>query len=92
MITSTGGISDPFDVIQVVIGFASREEGCGGALKVSDVYGEAYKRLVESAAASRADGVIFISFQNRFAASQACSGSKQVFEVFSWGTAIRLRR
>jgi uncharacterized protein YbjQ (UPF0145 family) len=92
MIASTGGISDPFDIVQVVIGFASQEEGCGGTIKTSAVYAEAYKRLLESASALKAEGVIFISFQNRFAVSQACGSSKQVFEVFSWGTAIRIRR
>jgi hypothetical protein len=84
-----GDANRPFKVLDLVIGFASRAEGCGGKIDVEAVYEKALKRLIEGAEELEASGVLFVNFQNRVASAQGCGGVQQVFEVFAWGTAVR---
>jgi hypothetical protein len=87
---SSGGISQPYQVIGIVIGFASTTDSCGSGVKVESTYQAALDRLVESAVGKGANGLLFVSFQNRTAVAQGCAGPSQAFEVFAWGTAVRL--
>lgn len=89
MLMSSGGIPGQYQVVQMVFGFASATEGCNGVINSQAVYQMATQRLVESATAAGASGVLFVGFQNRVAVSRGCSGPKQAFEVFAWGTAVR---
>lgn len=87
---SSGGISRPYSVIGIVVGFASTTESCGSSIKVESTYQAALDRLVESASAKGANGLLFVNFQNRAAVAQGCTGPRQAFEVFAWGTAVRI--
>jgi uncharacterized protein YbjQ (UPF0145 family) len=89
MLVSSGGVSHQFEVLGLVVGFASRTEGCGGNLDVERVYHLALKRLIESAKAMGAVGLLFVNFQNHFAVARGCTGPRQAFEVFAWGTAVQ---
>lgn len=90
MIISSGAVCEQYQVLGLVVGFASVSEGCSGGIKVEDTYQMALKRLTESATAKGADGVIFVNFQNRVAVNAGCTGTAQAFEVFAWGTAVKL--
>ncbi|MBO9998841.1 MAG: heavy metal-binding domain-containing protein [Cyanobacteria bacterium SID2] len=90
MIVSSGGIDQNYRVLGLVVGFASDTEGCSGGIAVENTYQSALKRLMESASAQGANGLLYVNFQNRFAATGGCSGPKQAFEVFAWGTAVQL--
>jgi hypothetical protein len=93
MVVVSSGISVPYGVINMVYGFASKNEGCSGGIDSTAVYASAVKRLEESAVAMGADAVIHVSFQNRMAVGSGCTGrSEQVFEVFAWGTAVKVNR
>jgi len=72
----------------MVIGFASATEGCSGTIDVVGTYKLALNRLADSAQAKGATGLLFVNFQNRFAAARNCGSNKQAFEVFAWGTAV----
>lgn len=89
VLVSSGDANRPFKVIGLVIGFASISEGCQGKIDVEGVYETALKRLTESAKGQGANGLLFVNFQNRVASAQGCSGPKQAFEVFAWGTAVQ---
>jgi outer membrane biosynthesis protein TonB len=89
VVVSSGAICEDYDVIGLVVGFASKSEGCGGSIPVEKVYQSALQRLIESAKAMQANGLIFVDFQNRVASQAGCGSPTQVFEVFAWGTAIR---
>jgi hypothetical protein len=90
VIISSGRICETYRTLGLVVGFASTTEGCGGKLPIESTYKAALSRLIESAKAMKATGLIYVNFQNRFAAQQAgCVGAKQAFEVFAWGTAIQ---
>lgn len=87
MIVSSGGVWTKYQVIGLVVGFASKTEGCSGT-PIEPVYHLALKRLTEAAKQKGAAGLLFVNFQNRRAVSQGCTGPSQVFEVFAWGTAV----
>ncbi len=89
MLVSSGDAGRPFKVLDLVVGFASKTEGCQGTIKVESVYRKALERLEEGASALDADGLLFVSFQSRVASAQGCGTAKQVFEVFAWGTAVQ---
>ena len=90
MLVSSGSICESYATIGLVIGFASKTEGCSGKIAVEDTYKQALKRLIESAKAKKANGLINVAFQNRVASSAGCGAPNQVFEVFAWGTAIQI--
>jgi len=92
MLTSSGSIEEEYETIGLVVGFASSRQTWRGTVDVPKAYKASLQSLVESARARGADGVIHVSFQNRVAIGPGCAGSKQVFEVFAWGTAVKLRR
>ncbi len=88
MIVSSGGVCHKYQVLGLVVGFASKTEGCGTGTPVEEVYHLALKRLKEAAIQKGASGLLFVNFQNRVAVSNGCTGPKQAFEVFAWGTAV----
>jgi hypothetical protein len=89
MIISSGSISEQYQTLGLVVGFASNAEGCTGGVGVEKTYQMALKRLTESAVAKGANGLIFVNFQNRVAVKPGFI-PQQVFEVFAWGTAVRI--
>jgi uncharacterized protein YbjQ (UPF0145 family) len=93
MVISSGGVTGKYRVLGLVVGFASVAEGCTGGIEIEGVYRASLRRLVESAEAMGANGLLFVNFQNRVASTVGCNNQgKQVFEVFSWGTAVQLER
>ncbi|MEB3232154.1 MAG: hypothetical protein VKJ64_14185 [Leptolyngbyaceae bacterium] len=51
MLISSGAICQQYQVLDLVIGFASVSEGCSGGIQVEEAYRTALKRLRETAAA-----------------------------------------
>ncbi|MGP9821720.1 hypothetical protein ACTZWW_17015 [Salinarimonas sp. NSM] len=99
MLTATGNINEAYDVIGVVHAVASRtppSTGCGGpgGLPVQEAYGEVTATLQEAARRSGGDGIIHIGYDYRLTSrTTGCTGTQtSVFEVYGWGTAIKLRR
>jgi len=90
ILVSSGGICEPYQTLGLVVGFASKSEGCGGKIAIEDTYRAALQRLTESAKAKGGNALIFVNFQNRVASQAGCGQAQQVFEVFAWGTAIRV--
>ena len=89
VVVSSGPICADYHVLGLVVGFASKTEGCGGAIAVEAVYHTALQRLIEGARSRGANGLMHVSFQNRVASQAGCGSAQQVFEVFAWGTAIQ---
>ena len=98
MLTAAGNINDPYEVIGVVHAMVSRtpeSAGCSGpgGLPVQEAYGEVTTALQDAARRSGGDGIIHIGYDYRLSSRQTgCSGGPTtVFEVYGWGTAIKLR-
>lgn len=89
VVVSSGSICSEYNVLGLVVGFASKTEGCSGSIAVEGVYQTALQRLIEGARGRGANGLIHVNFQNRVASQAGCGSAKQVFEVFAWGTAIQ---
>jgi len=85
MIVSSGAICEPYQTIGLVVGFASKTEGCGGKMAVEDTYKSALQRLIESAKSRKANALIYVSFQNRVASQAGCG----ILSATSWSPASR---
>lgn len=97
MLASTGNINQPYDVVGVVHASVAKtvsKNGCGVAsgLPTQQTYEEATQALKAAAKASGGNAVINIGYDYRVATTTVGCGknSEPVFEVYAWGTAIRL--
>jgi uncharacterized protein YbjQ (UPF0145 family) len=97
MLAAAGNINREYDVIGMVHTVVVRPQtsaGCTGegGLPVQDAYREATSALHAAAIASGGDGVIHVNFDYRQSATNVgCNNTKPVFEVYGWGTAIKLK-
>lgn len=94
MLTASGNINAHYEVVGLITASVVKPQntGCsGGGLPVDAAYREAVARLGEIAAKTGADGVIHIGFEHRVSVSSGCgNASNSNFELYAWGTAIRL--
>lgn len=97
MLIAAGNINQPYEVIGMVHTIISRtpkSAGCGGSggLPVQEAYEAANKALADAAAASGGNGVVHVHYDYRLTSQAVGCGnqSKSVFEVYGWGTAVRL--
>ena len=96
MIVACGNINQPYEVIGVVHAVATRAPksgGCSGpgGLPVQETYRVATEALTEAARASGGTGLIHVGYDYRLTSqSVGCNNSQAVFEVYAWGTAVRL--
>lgn len=97
MLTASGNINQPYKVLGVVHATVSRspkKTGCGGTggLPTQEAYEAVTEALRQAAQTSGGDGVIHIGYDYRMASRTVGCGSETqaVFEVYGWGTAIKL--
>ena len=92
---ATGNINRLYDVLGVVHATVSRTTvsgGCrgDGGLPVQEAYEAVTEALYQAAVASGGNGVIHVGYDYRVTTAQfGCKGTKPLFEVYGWGTAIR---
>jgi uncharacterized protein YbjQ (UPF0145 family) len=98
MLAASGNINREYEVLGMVHAVVVRPQvsagcgGTGGGLPVQEAYQEATKALHASAVASGGDGVIHVNFNYRQSATNVgCNNTKPTFEVYGWGTAIKLK-
>lgn len=95
MLMAAGDIHDSYEVIGLVFAVASRtpeQSGCSApVLGLGQTYRDAAASLEQAAQERGANAVIHIGFEHRYAAATTgCGGSTTAFEVYSWGTAVKL--
>jgi hypothetical protein len=89
--TAAGNVNHPYRSLGIVIAIVSRQEsGCGGGLPVGQALLDATDDLKRQAAERSANGLIHISYMHRVSTSPGCGGARSNFEVYAWGTAVRL--
>jgi hypothetical protein len=92
LMTAAGNINQPYRVIGMVLSVVAKEEsGCGGGLPVTQAIIDATDDLQRQAAKLGGDAVIHISYMHRVSTSAGCNSTKSNFEVYAWGTAVRLQ-
>lgn len=97
MLTAAGNINQPYTVIGVVHATVSKVPkrsafGASGGLPIEEAYQAVTASLKQAALNSGGDAVIHIGYDYRMATRQVgCNGnSEPVFEVYGWGTAVKL--
>jgi len=88
---STGDLKEPYDIIDVVFAYGSSGEGFLKTANPIEAYGKVADQLRERAAKVGANGIVNASFDYRMAVGSGCSSGKQVFEVFAYVTAVKVR-
>ncbi len=89
--TAAGNVNHPYQSLGIVIAIVSRQEsGCGGGLPVGQALLDATDDLKRQAAERSANGLIHISYMHRVSTSPGSGGARSNFEVYAWGTAVRL--
>lgn len=94
MLTASGNINQPYEVIGLITASVIKPEksGCtGGGLPIDAAYREAVVLLEGIADKQGATGVIHIGFEHRISSTVGCGASSANFELYAWGTAIRLQ-
>ncbi len=96
MLIATGNINDGYEVLGVVhavVTLPQKTSGCGapGGLPVQEAYEAVTKSLHQAGLASGGNGVIHVGYDYRVTtANLGCNNVQPVFEVYGWGTAIKL--
>lgn len=92
MLISTTNINDNYDVIDVIFNLHTVEPkgflGSGG-LNTEEGFNGAKAALIEKARSRGGDAIIGCEFDVRVAVSGMAN--KQVLEIFSWGTVVKIR-
>lgn len=97
MLTAAGNINRAYEtlgVVHAVVARPAKNPGCGGSgggLPVQEAFEAVLKALENSAAKSGGDGLIHVSYDYRISSTNVgCNTNRAVFEVYGWGTAVRL--
>lgn len=95
MLMAAGNIQDRYQVLGLVFAVASRtpeSKGCNvPVLGLGQTYQDAASQLQNAAVARGADAVIHVGFEHRYStATTGCGATTTAFEVYSWGTAVKL--
>ncbi|MCW3835602.1 hypothetical protein ACFQ1E_06285 [Sphingomonas canadensis] len=97
MLTAAGNINQDYEVIGIVHATASRvpeKAGCGSpaGIAIEAAYRDVTGSLQEAAARSGGDALIHVGYDYRMSTQQmGCNGVQPSFEVYAWGTAVKLR-
>jgi uncharacterized protein YbjQ (UPF0145 family) len=93
---ATGNINAPYEVLGVVhavVTRTSKSTGCGGigGLPIQEAYEAVTNALHAAAIQSGGNGVIHVGYDYRLSTTKlGCNNTQPVFEVYGWGTAIRV--
>jgi hypothetical protein len=96
MLLATGNINQDYEIVGVVhavIVKKAESTGCSaGGLPIEGAYKEVTQTLFARAQAAGASGVIHIGYDHRVSTSRVGCTSNTIanFEVYAWGTAIKL--
>ena len=91
MILSTGDIKNDYQIIDLVFAYGTSNEDKQKACKPLEAYSDVSKILAHTAGQLGADAVINIRFDTRVAAEKTpAGGSHKVFEVYGYGTAVKI--
>ena len=85
----TGELNTDCQIIDSVFAMDSSTEGLFSGADPGKAFAGVRRQLRETAISLGGDAVINCIFEYRVAVSQGLMGSKQVMEIFAYGTAVR---
>lgn len=87
---STGNINERYQIIDTIFAVDSHKEGLLKAADPNKAFEKVKQNLKEKCKKLGGDAVINCEFEYRVAVGSGLIGSKQVMEIFAYGTAIKL--
>lgn len=87
--TSTGDLGHSYQVIDTIFAIDSNKEGFLSGADPNIAFNGVKEQLRRKCASIGGDAVIFCQFQYRVAVDTGLRGTKQVVEIFAYGTAVR---
>lgn len=90
ILITTGDIKDDYEIIDAVFALDSCKEGFFKGADPNKAFDKVKDGLRNKASELGGHAVINCQFEYRVALSQGFGGSKQVIEIFAYGTAVRL--
>ena len=90
ILITTGDIKEDYEVIDAIFALDSCTEGILKGADPNQAFDKVKDGLRKKANELGGHAVINCQFEYRVAVSQGLMGSKQVIEIFAYGTAVRL--
>lgn len=90
ILITTGDVKEDYEIIDAVFALDSCTEGFFKGADPNKAFDKVKDGLRKKAEELGGDAVINCQFEYRIAVSQGLIGSKQVVEIFAYGTAVRL--
>ncbi len=90
ILISTGNINQNYEPIDAIFAMDSHKEGFFKSSNPDMAFEGVKEKLREKCQELGGNGVINCQFEYRVAISQGTFGSKQVIEIFAYGTAVKL--
>lgn len=90
VILSTGEVPFNYKIIDVVFAYGNSSETFFKGANPMQAYERVSTMLEQAAAKIGADAVLWVKYDYRVAPNQGLFGPNQVFEVFAYGTAVKL--
>ena len=90
ILITTGDLKEDYEVIDAIFALDSCKESFFSGADPNKAFDKVKNSLREKASDLGGDAVINCQFEYRVAVSQGFTGSKQVIEIFAYGTAVRL--
>ena len=87
MIFSTGDLKQNYSIIDIIFTYGSTKEGFFGGTNTNKAFEDVKAELSKKCEAIGGDAVINCRFEHRV----AVDGRKQVFELFAYGTAVKIQ-
>ena len=89
IITSTGDIDQSYQIIDTIFGLDSHKAGYFSNADPNKAFDGVKKQLIDRCKKLKGDAVVNCQFEYRVAVDSGLFGSKQVVEIFAYGTAVR---
>ena len=90
ILITTGNINDDYEIIDAIFAIDSCKESFFAGADPNKAFEKVKNALRNKCSALGGQAVINCQFEYRVALSQGLVGSKQVIEIFAYGTAVRL--
>jgi len=91
ILITTGDLKEDYEVIDAVFALDSSQAGFLSGADPNKAFEKVKNALRAKASELGGHAVINCQFEYRVALAQGLVGSKQVIEIFAYGTAVRLR-
>lgn len=91
IVLSTGNLEEDYQVIDVIFAFDSHKEGFFSSASPDKAFDGVKTHLRSRCQALGGDAVINCQFEYRNAVASGIIGSKQVIEIFAYGTVVKFK-